>query len=170
MSSQYQKTRIEICGCTMHVWHCAVYRILRQDYRGFPTTRSPHRTCTCGLSPCLPIVLTSTPTGLSATAGGKEATPNICFGIKSKVQKAVDTLFTQLACRADEVKRRYRTPSIQSRRTTYLSTNASCRSHHGIAFVKDVAPENDGSHPVFLSVLDDIVYFFANDLSLGHEL
>jgi transposase len=44
----------------------------------------------------------------------EEATANICFGTKTKVQETVDTFFTQLACRTDEVKSRCRT-RLQSR-------------------------------------------------------
>jgi transposase len=44
----------------------------------------------------------------------EEATANVCFGTKSKVQEAVDSFFTKLAYRTDEVKRRCRT-QLQSR-------------------------------------------------------
>ena len=44
----------------------------------------------------------------------EEATANVCFGTKNKVQETVDAFFTTLARRADEVKRRCRT-LLQSR-------------------------------------------------------
>lgn len=44
----------------------------------------------------------------------EEATANICFGTRSKVQETVDSFFAQLVFRADEVKRRCHT-TLQSR-------------------------------------------------------
>ena len=50
----------------------------------------------------------------------EEATANICFGTKHKVQEAVDAFFTTLACRTDEVTRRCRT-RLQSRADELLT-------------------------------------------------
>jgi len=39
----------------------------------------------------------------------EEATANLCFGTKDKVEQAVDAFFARLTCRTDEAKRRCRT-------------------------------------------------------------
>ena len=56
----------------------------------------------------------------------EEVAANVCFGTKSKVQQAVDSFFTRLACRADEVTRRCRT-LLQSRADELLTSQ---QMHH----------------------------------------